>query len=75
MGESLWKGVLRCEVAAQHFVDVSRKGVGKAVVEGVGYVVVHGCVVDEGGGIVVAVEYVGKGRSCREAVAVVGFVY
>jgi hypothetical protein len=72
--EPLWKRVLRREIAAEHCVR--RRGVGKAVAEGAGYVVVvHGCVVDEGGGIVVAVEYAGKGRSCREAVAVVGCVF
>ncbi len=48
---------------------------GGAVAKGGGYVVAHGCVVDEGGGIVVAVEYAGKGSSCREAVAVVGCVF
>jgi hypothetical protein len=63
VGEPLWKRVLRREVAAQHGGDVSHKRVGNAVADGVGYVVVHGCVVDEGGGNVVAVEYVGKGSS------------
>ncbi len=64
MGEPLWKRVLRREVAAQHGGDVGRKVVGDAVAEGVGYaVVVHGCVVDDGGGIVVAVEYARKGSS------------
>ncbi len=61
MGEPLWKRVLCREVAVQ----------GDAVDKGVGYVVVHGCVVDEGGVTVVAVEYAGKGSSCREAVVVV----
>ncbi len=75
MGEPLWKRVLRREIAAERFSDVSHKGVGDAVAKGVGYVVVYGCVVDEGGGIVVAVEYAGKGSSCREAVVVVGCVF
>ncbi len=60
MGEPLWKRVLRRQVAAENGGDVCHKGVGKAVAEGDGnVVVVHGCVVDEGGGNVVAVEYVG----------------
>jgi hypothetical protein len=76
MGEPLWKRVLRREVAAQHGGDVIHKGVGDVVAERVGYVVaVHGCVVNEGGGNVVAVEYAGKGSSCREAVVVVGCVF
>ncbi len=76
MRQPLWKRVLRREVSAQNVYDVSRKRVGGAVAEGVGCVVVaHDCVVDEGGGTVVAVEYAGKGSSCREAVVVVGCVF
>jgi hypothetical protein len=75
VGEPHWKRVLRREIVVQHCGDVSRKGVGDAVADGVGYVVVHGCVVDERGGIVVAVEYAGKGSSCREAVVAVGCVF